>query len=380
MYSLIILLSIIFIYSFHFIRKINNDFYVKSNYVYTLGFIALILAIIFCLSLYLDIVDIHSKYFPGLFTSDALRYIDETHMFTNNILEVDEFTGAYLGYERTPKFGFPSLIASLDWLKIKNPYFSYYLMLFVIFLISAYSVSIYYQIQSIFKLNSTIFSIFLLVLFFFPTDYYWAMRYLREPIVNGILIAACFALLGNALISSRHFSYYILFSLELLFFRPQLYLLIFLFYWILCIGFKKYNILQMAISSLIFILAIKQMIIASGNGALIALLELIGLPILGGYLSIFLDFDFSSFSFLSLLTISFYYLFWPKKVKSIYRFAFKPVMILAFSIFLIVIMIGLGIPIRFIYPIFIFIKLLIYFYYLLLAIHQKPKVSNRRLR
>lgn len=136
----------------------------------------------------------NSEYFP-LISADSERYFSEIIRF-ENIWRLNELLGTYSSsdglYVSTPKMGLSGYVAAISPLGEGSVEWGYFLLLALVLFI--YLVKIYVVRLSFpgFRFQN----IFILSLIFFPFDFYWYFRFLREPVANGLFELALIVLVA----------------------------------------------------------------------------------------------------------------------------------------------------------------------------------------
>ncbi|AZV93894.1 hypothetical protein CBF45_09300 [Bordetella sp. J329] len=136
----------------------------------------------------------NSEYFP-LVSADSERYLSEILRF-DSVLSLNELLGTYVSvdglYVSTPKMGLSGYVAAVSSFGGEGIEWGYFLLLTLVLLI--YLVKIY-----VIRLSFPGFrfqNFFILALIFFPFDFYWYFRFLREPVANGLFELALLTLIA----------------------------------------------------------------------------------------------------------------------------------------------------------------------------------------
>lgn len=316
------------------------------------------------------IVDLSNTTYFSLISSDSQRYIAEARLFSIPFF-VNELDGTYYDgnytYQATPKFGLSVYLAFFRLTGSSDLYF-YAVMLVGSVILNTWKIRLIFRIFETQKKSL----LFIAIVVFFPTDMYWNMRLLREPIANDLLelslLLGIFILQGGDRRKEQFQLVLVIFLLIV--WRPQLAI-------IACVAFTFMfgrSLASTTIFSILSLVALQQVIGASGRAFLTLYLGTSTIAeYLNNMLSILdkLDLNITRFSVL------FVGLIIAKTVKMSGKGG-NYLLALFIGVLIYIPTADEELQLRFIYPIFLYLKLL--FLYLIVSSSSSFRLRKRRVR
>lgn len=317
-------------------------------------FSSLFFAIVYFVSIYIDLNGGINSYFPGIYFMDSSRYFNEAIDFLENPLLVNELKGVFKDYNVTPKMGLSSLIANINFFRIKHEYFIYAEYILISLALTVCNYFYLRKLSFVLGFNTGflfLFSFFVFVLF--PIELYWKIRFLREGIVHNLYLGSFLLFLLSIFSNGRYFSVFVIYSLLIITFRPQIFFLIFLFSFLFL---SLLPVWKLMILSSLFALAVLQTVSAAGMSIFSVFLGIANLEFI--YLFIYFFKEHVGSIYLILLFSVFLY---PKThVNHFSRFPRIKLFITVLFILLFVIQSKFD-SIRFLYPVMLMCMVLIFF-------------------
>lgn len=353
MFVFIVLVIMLLFFSMSFFnKKIRSPF--QYNDLILLAFLSLVFLFVIFFSIYVDLEGGVGAYFPGIFANDSKRYLDETLMFLANPLDANELLGSYKNYKVTPKMGLPSILANINILGINNKYFIYCEFMFISFVLCVVNYFLLKKIATLFKFyNTWLFILAFFIFVCFPIEFYWKTRLMREVIVHSLFFGAIMLLVLSCYLNKRYFSIFILYSLLILLFRSQIYLLVFFFSLIFyrVLGFREKIIL-------LFLLTLAFVIIISASGMLLFKQVLY----VDNLENIYILFDFleDKIAYFYLITLLSTFIFINNKAINVSYFP-PVVLFLCLFLFLVLVLFVQMNSFRFYYPVMLLSLTLLFF-------------------
>lgn len=356
MYSFIILILILsYLIYYKKFQKINIQIFLNV-------FIITFISIIIYTSSVLNLFDNYFGNYVSTFSNDSYRYLDEVRKFSSNPLKVNEVSGSYIDYNRTPKFGMSATISIFyRILPIDNDYYIYLLMVLFSIFLSFICLIVLFDIFRFVSISNYAKYFIIALIFYFPIDYIWLFRFLREPLANQIFLITYITYLGYSIGLKKYYNIFIIMAIYLVIFRSQLLILI-MFMIVPLILFYSLNLRNMIMFFMLSALAFSQSLTASGVHKLTIALEAFNLQnliyniryinnlIQGNEILIFAYLFLSSYLF-------------RKRVYKYNMKRFKKYCVLSAIIMSMIFVISIAIiensQIRMAYPLFLSIKILI---------------------